>query len=149
MSIANVCQVSRVPYKSLIQRITPGFISCSQRIYTCNQFFRVRTLPIYIHFSSVQPRHIHIFYLASAPTIHLSIPAWSLFVCPSIRPSIQLHGIVGKPWFTYHADINSLWPGDAIWRLRWWSTPVQGNGLLPDASSHFLNQCWLIISTVK
>ena len=39
--------------------------------------------------------------------------------------------------------INSLGPSDAIWRWRSWSVLVQVM-----APSHYLNQCWLIISKV-
>ena len=39
--------------------------------------------------------------------------------------------------------INSLWPGDTIWWLRsgqhWW---------LPDDTSHYRNQCWLLICEI-
>ena len=45
--------------------------------------------------------------------------------------------------------INSLWPSDTIWRQRSGSTLAQGADCCLTASSHYLNQCWLIISEVQ
>ena len=45
--------------------------------------------------------------------------------------------------------INSLWPSDAIWRQRSWSTLAQVMACCLTAPSHFLNQCWLIISEAQ
>ena len=44
---------------------------------------------------------------------------------------------------------NSLGPSDAIWRWRSWSTLVQVMACCLTAPSHYLNQCWLIISEVQ
>ena len=44
--------------------------------------------------------------------------------------------------------LNSLGPSDAIWRWRSWSTLVQVMAYCLTAPSHYLNQCWLIISKV-
>ena len=44
-------------------------------------------------------------------------------------------------------EIN-LGPSDAIWRWRSWSTLVQVMACCLTAPSHYLNQCWLIISKV-
>ena len=41
---------------------------------------------------------------------------------------------------------NSLGPSDAIWRWRSWSTLVQVMACCLTAPSHYLNQCWFIIS---
>ena len=43
-------------------------------------------------------------------------------------------------------QVNSLWPSDAIWRQ--WSrlTLVQVMACCLTAPSHYLNQCWLIIT---
>ena len=45
--------------------------------------------------------------------------------------------------------INSLWPSDAIWRQRSGSTLAQVMACCLTAPSHYLNQCWLIISEVQ
>ena len=42
--------------------------------------------------------------------------------------------------------VNSLWPSDAIWWHRSGSTLVQEMAWCLTAPSHFLNQCWLLIS---
>ena len=44
--------------------------------------------------------------------------------------------------------INLLWPGDAIWRHRTWSALVQIMACCPTSPSHYMKQCWLIISEV-
>ena len=45
-------------------------------------------------------------------------------------------------------SFNSLGPSDAICRWRSWSTLVQVMACCLTAPSHYLNQCWLIISKV-
>ena len=44
--------------------------------------------------------------------------------------------------------LNSLWPSDAIWRQGSRSTLVQVMACCLTAPSHYLNQCWLIITKV-
>ena len=45
-------------------------------------------------------------------------------------------------------SINSLWPSDTKWRHRYGSTLAQVMACCLTAPSHYLNQCWLIISEV-
>ena len=42
--------------------------------------------------------------------------------------------------------VNSLWPSDTIWHQRSWSTLDQVMACCLTAPSHYLNQCWLLIS---
>ena len=56
-------------------------------------------------------------------------------------------------WTSYGVSIvvllfNSLRPSDAIWRHRSGSTLAQVMACCLTAPSHYLNQCWLIISKV-
>ena len=44
--------------------------------------------------------------------------------------------------------INSLWPSDAIWRQKTESTLAPVMACCLTAPSHYLHQCWLIISKV-
>ena len=44
---------------------------------------------------------------------------------------------------------NSLWPSDAIWRQGSGSTLAQVMACCLTAPSHYLNQCWLIISEIQ
>ena len=44
--------------------------------------------------------------------------------------------------------VNPLWPSDAIWQHRSGSTLAQVMARCLTAPSHYLNQCWLIISKV-
>ena len=45
--------------------------------------------------------------------------------------------------------INSLWPSDTIWWQRSGSTLAQVMACCLSAPSHYLNQCWLIISEAQ
>ena len=47
------------------------------------------------------------------------------------------------------ARVNSLWPSDTIWRQRSGSTLAQVMACCLTAPSHYLNQCWLIISEIQ
>ena len=52
-------------------------------------------------------------------------------------------------WMTFHkVAINSLWPRDTIWRHGSGSKLAQVMACCLMAPSHYLNQCWLIISEV-
>ena len=44
---------------------------------------------------------------------------------------------------------NSLWPNDATWRHRSGSTLAQVMACCLMAPSHYMDQCWLIISEVQ
>ena len=55
-------------------------------------------------------------------------------------------GFIFPTWYIY--ALYSLGPSDAIWRWRSWSKLVQVMGYCLTAPSHYLNQCWLIISKV-
>ena len=45
-------------------------------------------------------------------------------------------------------EVNSLWPSDSIWRHRSMSTLAQIMASCLTAPSHYLSQCWLMISEV-
>ena len=49
---------------------------------------------------------------------------------------------------THNSVINSLWPSDAIWRQWSRSTLMQVMACCLTAPSHYLNQCWLIVTKV-
>ena len=49
-------------------------------------------------------------------------------------------------YYTYNELLNSLGPNDATWRRRSWSKLVQVMACCLTAPSHYLSQCWLIIS---
>ena len=48
-----------------------------------------------------------------------------------------------------HQSFNSFWPSDTIWRQRSESTVAKVMTCCLTAPSHYLNQCWLIISEVQ
>ena len=68
-------------------------------------------------------------------TMHNLNPWWS---------SLLMH-----VWITQPQWVNSLRPSDAIWRHRSGSTLAQVMVCCLTAPSHYLNQCWLVISEVQ
>ena len=66
-----------------------------------------------------------------------------------IHISHSLHSIGWIPSFLYVFVLNSLWPSDAIWRQGSRSTLAQVMACCLTSPSHYLNQCWLIISKVQ
>ena len=54
----------------------------------------------------------------------------------------------GKDGNKTHCWLNSLWPSDAIWWQGSRSKLVQVMACCLTAPSHYLNQCWLIITDV-
>ena len=76
-----------------------------------------------------------------------SVLVWILAWCnmgtkPLSKPMMtQISGIYTRP-----ERVNSLWPSYAIWHHRSGSTLVQVMACCLTAPSHYLNQCWLILS---
>ena len=70
--------------------------------------------------------------------------------CPRDKP-LSEPMMVGLPTHIYITPpqwVNTLWPGDAIWHQRSWSTLVQVMAWCLTAPSHYLNQCWLNINGI-
>ena len=53
------------------------------------------------------------------------------------------------PWFSCWHPINSLIPDDTLWYYWTFSRLVQVMACCHQATSHYLNQCWPIISEVQ
>ena len=51
--------------------------------------------------------------------------------------------------FCYSPWVNILWPSDTIWQQEFGSTLVHVMACCLTAPSHYLSQCWLIISKVQ
>ena len=74
-------------------------------------------------------------------TRHLSPRVCGKVYTACVHP-VMLHSICSsKRWW-----LNSLRPSDTIWRHRSGSTLAQVMACCLTAPSHYLNQCWLIIS---
>ena len=59
-------------------------------------------------------------------------------------------GVLASLCFTWwYWWLNSLWPSDTIWRHKSGSTLAQVMACCLKAPSHYLNQCWFIISEVQ
>ena len=75
------------------------------------------------------------------------------FIGTACCPFTRLQPHTGHKFATgnlkQYISFNWLGPSDAIWRWRSWSTLVQVMACCLTAPSHYLNQCWLIISTVQ
>ena len=71
--------------------------------------------------------------------------SWSLIHGSSWSGLIKVEP--GMKW--EYKNFNSLWPSDAIWQQRSGSTLVQVMAWCRQAPSHYLNQCWLILSKVQ
>ena len=76
----------------------------------------------------------------SRPADPVHLIARSLELRPEVASYVKLA--------TYNQDINSMWPSKAIRRLRTEWTLAQVMACCLTAPSHYLNQCWLIISKV-
>ena len=66
---------------------------------------------------------------------------FTIYCCEKTNPSVTQ-----KPVTNF---VNSLRPSDAIWQYRSESTLTQVMACCLTAPSHYLNQCWLIISEVQ
>ena len=64
-------------------------------------------------------------------------------------PKTQLDNHMCHLWFVVHdIPINSWWPSDAIWQQRPGPTLSQVMAWCLMAPSHYLNQCWPLITEV-
>ena len=81
-----------------------------------------------------------------------SYPEWPLCLHSNSRACgvrVSMSGVQVHKYLTVCSGLNSLWPSDAIWRLRSGSTLALVMAWCLTAPSHYLNQCWLIISKVQ
>ena len=76
-------------------------------------------------------------------TISMQNEAWPITTTQNDTQNI----VIGV--YNNAVRINSFWPSDAIWRHRSGSTLAQVMACCLTAPSHYLNQCWLIISKVQ
>ena len=90
--------------------------------------------------SSCLPRPYTIQYIVLTQSLARTVSIY-------IWISMFLANLIGKRHISL--QVNSLWPNDAIWRHRTCSTLAQVMACCLTAPSHYLNQCWLIISKVQ
>ena len=89
------------------------------------------------------------------PPIISHITAWGYTAHDSVNPTLK-NGVKGlltslwnsTVWRVIIAFINSLWPSDVIRRQGTESTLTQVMACCLTTPSHYLNQCWLIISKI-
>ena len=81
---------------------------------------------------------------------------FSVIIIEPFLPCGILHSYLQWSSRLWHASqevtpvkFNSLGPNDAIWRQRSGSTLAQVMACCLTAPSHYLNQCWLVISMVQ
>ena len=73
--------------------------------------------------------------------------SWLKFSCQPLQAHKELQ-VTHNSLYVGSPPINSLWPSDDTWQHRSGSTLVQVMACCLTAPSHYLNQCWLIISKV-
>ena len=92
------------------------------------------------------------FYMAIFMLLSYPYPSgllqWFLWLPIAYFCPIVSEMMADMSWRTC-AFVNSLWPSDAIWRQGSGSALAQVMACCLTAPSHYLNQCWLIISKVQ
>ena len=131
-------QVSLEWYRnSMIEKENEWFWLCAshQGMWIAEQWIQLiplwRLYVIHVFISQI-PSHIHIYCISSF-----------LLYCTALHHNISCNELL---LFT---AVNSLWPDDAIWRQRSESALAQVMACCLTAPSHYLNQCWFIISKVQ
>ena len=74
---------------------------------------------------------------------------WKKWSCPFYISWYQLVWLLGCSLKIFFLSFNLLRLSDAIWRHRSGSTLAQVMACCLMAPSHYLNQCWLIISKIQ
>ena len=77
------------------------------------------------------------------------IDTWQITNYWLIKDKLSSDASSQNLWLILMKLINSLWPSDAIWWHISGSTLAQVMACCLAAPSHYLNQCWLIISKVQ
>ena len=92
-------------------------------------------------------QHLYIEPLGNINDMVVHMIIWTLF--NGIIAVVA--GLLAFPLHCATGDLNvdSLWPGDATSRHRSGSTLAQVMACCLLAPSHYLNQCWLVISRVR
>ena len=85
--------------------------------------------------------------LLTEPQCHCNFKGASFKDIPVVDV-LSISGNIERKWMPLDL-INSLWLSVAIWRQRSGSTLAQVMACCLTAPSHYLNQCWLIISKVQ
>ena len=84
--------------------------------------------------------------------IYCSLPCCMLFSvisdCVIWRVYYRCRYLIFKYFSRSPHNVNSLWPGDAIWWHRSVSTKAQVMAWCHQAPSHYLNQFWLFFKCV-
>ena len=163
-------------YTAYFCKYTHGFVwPCFVLFWLYSSAFQIHVMylsisliTLYILKFSEGKKHIFTFYVI--PPQWYDTGSWNPFLpqvrqgptystyhgfwCPGDERShgISNHDIdlVKARWLISHTlRVNSLWPSGTIWRHRSGSTLAQVMACCLTAPSHYLNQCWLIISTIQ
>ena len=81
--------------------------------------------------------------------LYKTSPLYVIYMRRGTRQQQKNAGLSTCRSLSIHCLFNSLWASDAIWRHRSESTLAQVMACCLTAPSHYLNQCWLIISKVQ
>ena len=137
-----------------VELITTHRIICIDFPFSC---VHLRKSERWICIPSSTLKHCRLFRFS--PKKHVNIPiSHTQLTCQCCRwpgdarsMSISSHSIdLVLPVYSCHSTsrVNSLWPSYIIWRHGSRSTLAQVMACCLTAPSHYLNQCWLMISEV-
>ena len=130
----------------------------------CRPFFQLRSVNVYVllkmilytiqthidnthvsNVTSVDKEHNLPLPISVSSRWHRNVDIWSIDTIDNV--SMRRYVMIRKCMVRSGRRLfKSLWPSDAIWRHRSGSALVQVMACYLTASSHYLNQCWLIIS---
>ena len=100
---------------------------------------------IFFKLEADKANYLEVSLFATGSILHVAICWWGsvlvLFLGNFNKNELKLVQLM--PWY-----VNSVWPGDAIWRHRSGSTLAHVMACCLSALSHYHNQCSLIISEV-
>ena len=87
-------------------------------------------------------------YCQMDPSEQTTVKFSSKFQIFHLRKCIWIYRLWNGGHFVQGRWVNLLWPSEAAWWQRSGSTLAQVMACCLTAPSHYLNQCWLIISEV-
>ena len=123
-----------------------GYDVISQLSERCEASILVKSPRCTIHISSViNPWYYLTWYCDTELWFWRDIHTMSQWL--AINVGIRVFAMLWSPCRPW-SKLNSLGPSDAIWRQKTGSTLAQVMACCLTTPSHYLNQCWLIISKV-
>ena len=125
---------------------------------TCSQRCRLMCMPGRVcpsawHYLAVGGHYSQTWENSAQERVAMLHALYSIFSSPKWGPLLaKVHRlnktVTDRSPSCQEDGLNALWPSDAIWRHTSGSILAQVMACCLTAPSHYLNQCWLIISGV-